>query len=87
MLLFEFSKYYYFLRHIILLFTMLIGIPCFLTGYSYSLIETLEAIRDKGIKTTLEEQRERYRCARCGGIVCIHNGKCYNCDEVKSWRG
>jgi hypothetical protein len=66
---------------------MLIGIPCFLTGYSYSLIETLEAIRDKGIKTTLEEQRERYRCARCGGIVCIHNGKCYNCDEVKSWRG
>jgi len=55
--------------------------------YSYSMIETLRMIQDKGITAVLAEQRERYKCARCGGVICIHNGKCYRCDEIKSWRG
>jgi hypothetical protein len=55
--------------------------------YSYSMIDTLQMIKDRGLEATLEEQRERYKCQRCGGVLCIHNGKCYHCDEVKSWRG
>jgi len=55
--------------------------------YSYSMIETLRAIQSSGVEEVLKAQRERHRCPRCGGIICIHNNKCYNCDEVKSWRG
>ncbi len=55
--------------------------------YSYSMIDTLQMIKDRGLKATLEVQMERHKCPRCGGVICIHNGKCYHCDEVKSWRG
>ena len=55
--------------------------------YSYSMIETLHGIQSNGVEEVLRDQRERLRCPRCGGVICIHNGKCYTCEEVKSWRG
>lgn len=55
--------------------------------YSYSMIGTLRDIDVGGITRVLLSQREQHRCQRCGGVVCIHNGKCYCCDEVASWRG
>jgi Protein of unknown function (DUF3795) len=57
------------------------------TRYSYSMVDTLCSIKANGIEATLAGQREKHRCSRCGGVTCIHNGKCYHCDEVKSWRG
>ena len=57
------------------------------TRYNYSMIETLEAVSTEGIQVLLAAHRARYRCPRCGGVICIHNGKCYACDDVKSWRG
>ena len=56
-------------------------------SYSYSMIETLRSIQSIGVDAALAGQRESHRCPRCGGVICIHNGKCYSCDEVKSWRG
>ncbi|MGA3094005.1 MAG: GIY-YIG nuclease family protein [Dehalococcoidales bacterium] len=55
--------------------------------YNYSMIDTLKAIQKSGVEAVLAAQREHHRCPRCGGVICIHNGKCYTCDEVKSWRG
>ncbi len=55
--------------------------------YSYSMIETLRDIKSRGIDTVLKHQRKSHKCPRCGGVICIHNDKCYACDEVKSWRG
>jgi hypothetical protein len=57
------------------------------TNYSYSMIETLKSIKSKGMVATLKDQREQHKCPRCGGVISIHNGKCYRCDEVKNWRG
>jgi hypothetical protein len=51
------------------------------------MIETLRGIKASGIEEVMKAQRERHRCPHCGGVICIHNGKCYTCDEVKSWRG
>jgi hypothetical protein len=55
--------------------------------YSVSPIRNLEEIRDHGIEWFLDRERERHRCARCGGVICVHNRKCYACDEITSWRG
>jgi hypothetical protein len=55
--------------------------------YSYSMIATLRDIQARGVKEVLQAQRETHKCPRCGGVICIHNGKCYHCDEIKSWRG
>jgi hypothetical protein len=56
-------------------------------NYSYSMVDTLRSVQSRGIAEVLKTQRERYRCSRCGGVICVHNGKCYSCDKVKSWRG
>ena len=47
-----------------------------------SVKENLEFIRDKGITTFIEEQRERYRCPNCAEAISIHNNKCFKCDEI-----
>ena len=72
------------------------GFPCahlvhlderYRKNYAYSMIDTLLDIKSNGAEAVLKAQRERHQCPRCGGVICIHNGKCYTCDEVKSWRG
>ena len=57
------------------------------TRYNTSFIANLKQIRDAGIDIFLADQRERYRCPRCGGVLSIHSGKCYACDQVDTWRG
>ncbi len=57
------------------------------TRYQTSLIANLKEIQAKGVAAFLEAEQARYACPRCGGLTCVHNGKCYRCDEVGSWRG
>ena len=39
----------------------------------------LKDIREKGMAKFLEEQRERWTCGDCGGVVCVHTGICCGC--------
>lgn len=50
------------------------------TLFRMSLIGNLESIEEDGILKFLEAQEEKWRCSKCGGIVCCHNGLCFNCD-------
>jgi len=47
--------------------------------YDMSMIENLNFIKEKGIERFLEQQKEKYTCPKCGGIICVHNKKCYSC--------
>ena len=49
------------------------------TFYHMSMIENLEYIRDNGISKFLEREQEKWRCPECGGVICCHNGVCFNC--------
>jgi ribosomal protein L40E len=42
----------------------------------------LEYIRQLGISQYIEEQYAKHRCSRCGGLISIHNRKCFRCDKV-----
>ncbi len=55
--------------------------------YNVSPIANLRYLAAEGGAAFLEDQKQRYRCGRCGGTLCVHNGKCYNCDRIESWRG
>ena len=72
------------------------GFPChnlahldarYRTRYQTSPIANLQVIQREGMAAFLESEAERYRCPRCEGLLCVHNGKCYKCDKVESWRG
>ena len=51
------------------------------TKYAMSMIENLENIRTIGLPDFVEKERERWRCLKCGGTICVHRGYCYSCGE------
>jgi hypothetical protein len=36
------------------------------------------------MESFLSFQQAKYRCAPCGGVVCVHNGRCYDCEPTES---
>ena len=51
------------------------------TKYAMSMIENLESIKKIGLVAFVEEEKERWRCLKCGGTICVHRGYCYSCGE------
>ncbi|MBN1267010.1 MAG: DUF3795 domain-containing protein [Anaerolineales bacterium] len=51
-------------------------------SYGMSVVENLEWIKEKGMESFLENQDRKYRCPGCGGMISIHNRKCFSCDTV-----
>jgi len=43
------------------------------------LIENLQRIRDKGVEQFLNSEEAKWRCPNCGGVICCHNGICFDC--------
>ena len=48
--------------------------------YGMSTIENLRHIKKNGVEEFLKKERERWRCPACGGVICVHNKKCYACN-------
>ncbi len=51
-------------------------------NYKMSIKDNLEYIKKMGLSKFIEAQYEEYRCSRCGGLISIHNGKCFKCDPI-----
>ena len=56
------------------------------TLFRMSMIENLKYIKENGIGLFLEKEEGKWKCAQCGGVICCHNGICYNCglDRLKN---
>jgi hypothetical protein len=66
------------------------GFPCenlktldnrYIEKYGMSMIENLKYIQTSGIQQFLRNERERWKCPVCGGVVCVHNRICYTCSK------
>ena len=53
--------------------------------YKMSMIENLNSIEEKGIEKFLESEEEKYRCDECGGVICVHTDRCYECGNVREY--
>ncbi len=51
------------------------------TKYGMSMLENLEFIREHGLSAFVEKEAERWRCKKCGGVICVHRGYCFTCGE------
>jgi hypothetical protein len=49
------------------------------TKYNMSMIENLEYIKEFGVSLFVTKERERWKCAKCGGPISIHKGGCLKC--------
>ena len=51
-------------------------------NYNMSVKENLETIQNEGLDEFVKQQYMKYRCPQCGGLLSIHNKKCFKCDTV-----
>jgi hypothetical protein len=51
--------------------------------YHMSMIENLNFIQERGMPEFLAQEEAKWRCSRCGGTICCHNGLCLKCDLDK----
>jgi hypothetical protein len=42
------------------------------TKYKMSMLENLENIKTIGVSAFYENEKKRWRCAKCGGVICVH---------------
>jgi hypothetical protein len=52
--------------------------------WDVSFTGNLMEIKDKGINEFLKHQEEKHRCPKCGGVISVHDKKCYDCMSVMS---
>jgi hypothetical protein len=51
------------------------------TKYNMSMVENLEFIKNFGIKKFIENEKARWTCPKCGGVICVHKGSCFACGK------
>ena len=47
-------------------------------------IQNLKEIREVGMQTFLQRQKQRFACPVCGDIISVHTGKCRSCGKNAS---
>jgi len=52
--------------------------------YGMSMLENLAYIRDSGIRSFVQKEKERWACRQCGGIVSVHRRECLYCATGKT---
>jgi hypothetical protein len=49
-----------------------------------SMIENLKSIRELGIRRFVANEKIRWACPECGGVINVHRGYCGSCGK-KYW--
>ena len=49
--------------------------------YQASLMENSEFVRQHRLERFMEQQKGKYTCPKCGGIISIHDRECSECQE------
>jgi hypothetical protein len=52
------------------------------TKYGTSMIENLENIEKFGIDKFIESEKRRWKCHKCGELLCVHRNFCLKCKNL-----
>jgi hypothetical protein len=50
------------------------------TNYAMSMIENLEQIQNLGMDVFIKNEKNKWTCKDCDGIICVHRGYCTDCN-------
>ena len=51
--------------------------------YRVSLMGNNRFVQTFGLERFMAQQKEKYTCPKCGGIISIHDGECNECQEKR----
>ena len=51
--------------------------------YRVSLMGNNRFVQTFGLERFMAQQKEKYTCPKCGGIISIHDGECSECQEKR----
>ena len=49
------------------------------TRYHASLVENSRMVQTQRVEIFMEQQKEKFTCPECGGIISIHDAECSEC--------
>lgn len=49
--------------------------------YGESLAENTNIVKDNGIAFLMDKHNKKYCCAKCGGVISLHDKVCSDCQE------
>lgn len=49
------------------------------TRYHASLMENSQMVKEQGLEKFMQQQKAKYLCPECGGIISIHDSECSEC--------
>ncbi len=52
--------------------------------YGESPIENLKSIEENGIRAFITEEKEKWKCPKCGRLLCVHKGTCMQCGGINN---
>lgn len=53
------------------------------TNYNTSFIDNLNSIKKTGLSKFVSNEKKKWKCPKCKGTICIHNGLCFKCNLDK----
>lgn len=55
------------------------------THHHMSMIENQKKMRDSSLGGFIKSEEKKWKCKKCGELICCHNGICFNCgiDKLK----
>ena len=51
------------------------------TKYKTGLIDNLRYIKEIGLEDFILKDKEKWKCSKCGGSICMHKGFCLSCGK------
>jgi rubrerythrin len=51
----------------------------YLLKYGESPIQNLNRIKEEGIDTFIKIEKEKWKCPKCGHLLCVHKEACLIC--------
>ena len=53
----------------------------YLKRYQASLLENSRSVQEHGLEHFMKQQKEKYTCSGCGGIISLHDRACSECGK------
>ena len=47
--------------------------------YHMSMVKNLQNIKSSGLRHFIRNEKKRWTCPECGGIICVHKPQCLSC--------